>query len=376
MKFIVERAFLLKSLSHVQSIVEKSQTIPVLANVLMETIMENDGGKLYLHATDNEIEISEQIPVEVSEGGKITVVAHLLYDIIKKLPEGSQVEISLNPEENVMKIKSGKAKFSLPTLPAEGFPLMQQEPSAKTFTLTTAELQGLIERTQFAVSVEETRYNLNGIYLHEFQEEGKEKRLKAVATDGHRLACVEMKLPKEAEDLPGIIIPRKTISEINKLAGEILQDVTISISQNQIRFSLGDVVLTSRLIDGTYPDYQRVIPVGNDKVMITDAEELKKVVDRVSVVSEKTKAIKMALKRSSVMVYASNVDEGSAEDEIEASYDQETMDIGFNYRYLLEILGQIKSTKVRFTLMDGTAPVIVQDVEDPSALYVLMPMRV
>jgi DNA polymerase III subunit beta len=376
MKFIVERTNLLKSLAHVQSIVERRQTIPLLANVLLETASRGEKSSLVMRATDNEIEISENIDVQILEEGKITVSAHLLYDIVKKLPEGAQVELFVDEATSQMQVVSGKSRFSLPTLSADGFPLMMPEESAKVFTLTTAELQGMIERTQFAVSYEETRYNLNGIYFHEAVKEGKEALLKAVATDGHRLACVEMPLPKGAQGMSGIIVPRKTIAEINKLAGEMMQDIQVSITPNQIRFALGNAVLASRLIDGTYPDYERVIPTDNDKVLEVDAAELTRVVDRVAVVSEKTRAVKLHLKRGSVKVFASNTDEGSAEDEIEASYQCEPLEIGFNYRYMLDILALIKSGKARFLLLDSSSPALIQDVEDLSALYVLMPMRV
>ena len=246
--------------------------------------------------------------------------------------------------------------------------------SPTTNVLTTAELQGLIERTQFAISTEETRYNLNGIYLHE--KKGETPVLKAAATDGHRLATAEVALPKGAEGMPGVIIPRKTIGELTKLIAETAQDVTIWVSENQIRFSFGDVILSSRLIDGTYPDYDKVVPQGNDKFLEVDSAALTTVVDRVAVISEKSRGIKLSLKKGALVVSATSSDEGMAEDELEAGYDADSLEIGFNYRYLLDILAQVKGGTVRFSLLDGTSPVVIQDANDPSALYVLMPMRV
>ena len=372
-KFIAERADLLKSLSHVQNVVERRQTIPVLSNVLIEASVEN-GGSLAFKATDNELEISDKIAASVEEAGIITVSAHKLYDIVKKLPEGAQVQCTLNEENEQLTVTSGRSRFSLPTISAEGFPLMAFEETPFTFTLTTAELQGLIDRTQFAISTEETRYNLNGIYLHE--KKGETPVLKAAATDGHRLATAEVTLPEGAAGMPGVIIPRKAIGELTKLIAETSQDITIWVSQNQIRFSFGDVILASRLIDGTYPDYDKVIPTANDKALEVDSNALTTVVDRVAVISEKSRGIKLALKKGKLIVTASNADEGSAEDEIEAGYDSADLEIGFNYRYLLDILAQIKGGTVRFLLLDGSSPVIIRDANDVSALYVLMPMRV
>lgn len=372
-KFVIERDLLLKSLSHVQSVVERRQTIPILSNVLLEANNEN-GGTLLLRATDNELEISDKTQANVEKTGSITVSAHKLYDIVKKMSDGAQIECAYQEDTAQLMVKSGRARFALPTIPAEGFPTMALESAPFSFVLTTAELQGLIERTQFAISTEETRYNLNGIYLHE--KKGETPVLKAAATDGHRLATAEVALPKGAEGMPGVIIPRKTIGELTKLIAETAQDVTIWVSENQIRFSFGDVILSSRLIDGTYPDYDKVVPQGNDKFLEVDSAALTTVVDRVAVISEKSRGIKLSLKKGALVVSATSSDEGMAEDELEAGYDADSLEIGFNYRYLLDILAQVKGGTVRFSLLDGTSPVVIQDANDPSALYVLMPMRV
>ena len=207
-KFLIERDGLLKSLAHVQSVVERRQTIPILSNVLIDASAQN-GGLLSLQATDNEIEISDKVQAQVENEGNLTVSAHKLYDIVKKLPDGAQVECTLQEENGQLLVTSGRSRFSLPTISATGFPTMEVENTPFMFTLTTAELQGLIDRTQFAVSTEETRYNLNGIYLHE--KAGETAVLKAAATDGHRLATAEIALPKGAGGMPGVIIPRKTI---------------------------------------------------------------------------------------------------------------------------------------------------------------------
>lgn len=370
MKLVIERSLLLKGLSHVQSVVERRQTIPILSNVLIVTT----GGGLTLKATDNEIEICEDILAEVETPGAVTVPAHKLYDIVKRLPDGAQLSLSASDESNQLSIVSGRSKFALSTLPAEGFPSMTVEQTPFTFSVNASELLGLINKTSFAVSVEETRYNLNGIYFHE--KKGEVPVLSAVATDGHRLACAQMALPEGASGMPGIIIPRKTIAELSKLASENEGNISISLSANQIRFKLADVVLSSRLIDGTYPEYEKVIPSSNDKVLEADATVLSDVIERVSVVSEKSRGIKLSLTPALLQVFAASADEGSAEDEMDAGYEADPIEIGFNFRYLLDILSQMKSGSVKMKLNDGISPVVIQDAKDNTALYVLMPMRV
>lgn len=370
LKLTIERAALLKALKHTQSIVERRQTIPILSNVLIETGADS----IVIRATDNEIEIVEKVPATIEEAGAITVPAHKLCDIVSRLPDGAQIQLSVSPETNQLSLVSGRARFALSILPADGFPTMVQEDMPFTFTVAGTDLLGLIGKTGFAVSTEETRYNLNGIYLHE--KAGDAPALVAVATDGHRLASARIDLPEGAKNMPGIIIPRKTIGEISKLVGENDGEITVSLSANQIRFRLGDIVLASRLIDGTYPDYEKVIPVANDKTVEADTAVLAGVIERVSVVSEKSRGIKLSLTENLIRVSAAAVDEGSAEDEMDAAYTGEAMDIGFNFRYLLDILAQMKGGTVRMLMNDPNAPVILKDAADDKALYVLMPMRV
>ena len=367
MKITVEQETLLKALAHTQSIVERRQTIPILANVLLEAA----GESVSLKATDNELEISEKIPAKVEEEGAITVPAHKLYDIVRRLPDGAELSLAFSEEPNQVNIVSGRSKFALASIAPEGFPTMAREETPFSFDLAAEQLLALINQTSFAVSVEETRYNLHGIYLHE-----KEGALAAVAPDVHRLACAKTDLPNGAMDSPGVIIPRKTIGEVAKLAAENVENLHISLSANQIRFKMNEIELSSRLVDGTYPDYEKVIPANNDKVLEADAKALANVIERVSVVSEKSRGIKLSVRENLLQVSATAVDEGSAEDELDAVYKGEELDIGFNFRYLLDILAQIKGQNVKMLLQDGVSPVILQDAADSSALFVLMPMRV
>lgn len=370
MKLVIERNLLLKALAHTQSIVERRQTIPVLANVLIEAT----GSSVLLKATDSEIEIQENISANILEQGAVTAPAHKLYDIVNKLPDGCELTLSLNEENRVLSLVAGRAKFSLPTLPAEDFPTLQQAELPYHFELASSELLYLLNKTSFAISLEETRYNLNGIYLH--AKEGETPLLAAVATDGHRLALSSVSLPVGATGMPGVIIPRKTIAEITKLAGESENNLDISLSNNQICFRLGSVILLSRLIDGTYPDYEKVIPNANDKVLLVDADNFAKVVSRVSVIQEKSRGIKLSLQTNVLTVFIDVTDEGAAEDELEVSYENEAFEIGFNFRYLLDILSQLKGVTARLVLKDSSSPIIVEDSAQSGALFVLMPMRV
>jgi DNA polymerase III subunit beta len=374
MKLTIERGALLKALGHIQSVVERRNTIPILANVLLEA----SKNKLALTATDMDLAIVETTAAEVAKTGTTTVQAHTLYDIVRKLPEGSQVGLDSGDDakSGQVHLRAGRSTFTLASLPADDFPKMAGGDLPNSFELASADLRGLIDRTRFAISTEETRYYLNGIYLHGTQSNGM-KVLRAVATDGHRLARVEMPLPNGAENMPGVILPRKTVLELRKLLDETQGTVAMSLSDTRVRFAIDDVVLTSKLIDGTFPDYERVIPANNDKVLEVDCKIFAEAVDRVATIStEKSRAIKMALGKGQLTLTATSPDAGSATEELEARYSASPIEIGFNARYLLDIAQQIEGEGARFQMSDAASPTIVQDTADPSALYVLMPMRV
>lgn len=372
MKFTIERASLLKTLSHMQSIVEKRNTIPVLSNVRIEALES----EISFKATDMDTEITEIAEATVSETGATTAPAHMLYDIVRKLSDGSDVEITFPDEKGQLTIASGRSKFSLSTIGVEDFPVISGDALPISFMMEKEELKDVIDRTKFAVSTEETRYYLNGVYMHA-KKEGEAKVLRVVATDGHRLACVESPLPQGAENLAGVIIPRKTVTEVRKLLDDNGADnITVSMSENKVRFAFNDVTLTSKLIDGTYPDYERVIPTDNDKNLELGVKDLASAVDRVSVVAERTRAIKMITGSSKVTIATSSPDLGSASEEVEAKYEGDSIEIGYNFRYLLDILNEIKGDSVRVSFTDGTSPSVIHDTSDSSAIYVLMPMRV
>ncbi|MBQ8465490.1 MAG: DNA polymerase III subunit beta [Alphaproteobacteria bacterium] len=372
MKFIIERATLLKTLSHVQSIVEKRNTIPVLSNVKIEALADGISFK----ATDMDTEITEIVDAKIQEQGATTAPAHMLYDIVRKLSDGSEIELTFPDDKGQLTISSGKSKFSLSCIGVEDFPVISGDALPINFIMTVNELKSVIDRTKFAVSTEETRYYLNGIYMHA-KTTGATSVLRIVATDGHRLACVESPLPQGAENLNGVIIPRKTIAEIRKLLDDTsVEEAKISMSDNKVRFTLEDVTLTSKLIDGTYPDYERVIPTDNDKSLEVSVKDLATAVDRVSVVAERTRAIKMITGNNHVIITTSSPELGSAQEELDASYAGEVLEIGYNFRYLLDILAEITGEKVKISFADASSPSVIHDISDSSAVFVLMPMRV
>ncbi len=374
MKFTAERATLLKALAHVQSVVEKRNTIPILANVMIAV----RDGKLTLTATDMEIAVVEEVAAQSSRNGACTAPAATLYEIVRRLPEGVEIEFDHPGGDAPVKLRAGRYATSLVALPIDDFPSMTAGTLPHKFALGGQTLRALIDRTRFAISTEETRYYLNGIYMHATESDGQ-KVLRAVATDGHRLARVEEPLPPGAGGMPGVIIPRKTVNELRKLLDEVSGDVDIALSDTRIQFRVGTILLTSKLIDGTFPEYERVIPRDNEKVLRVSSADFAQAVARVAAISsERSRPVKMSLARDLLVLSAASAEQGSATEELDADrvkYEAGPLEIGFQARYLNDITDQIKGD-VEFRFSDGAAPTIVQDAGDASALYVLMPMRV
>ena len=371
MKFSIDRAALLRSLNHVQSAVEKRNTIPILSNVLMKA----DDGVLSLSTTDMDMEINESVAAQVKTAGSTTAPAGTLFDIVKKLPDDSEVEVSLDDSGNQMTVKAGRSNFKLSCLPVADFPELSQGDMPTSFSVPANDLRALIDRTKFAMSTEETRYYLNGIYIHAAEQEGV-KVLRAVATDGHRLARFEMPLPSGAENMPGVILPRKAVAELRKLVEEAGDSIQIGLSESKVRFNFDHIVLTSKLIDGTFPDYQRVIPQGNDKVVEVNPKSFSSAIDRVSTISDgKSRAVKITFEGKTMTLSANSPEAGSATEDLEVN-GNDNMEIGFNARYLMDITSQIEGDGCRLTLADAASPTIIEDTGDASSLYVLMPLRV
>lgn len=371
MKATIERAKLMNALSHIHGVVERRNTIPILSNVLIEV----KNNILLLTATDMEIAEIESTDCNSEQNGSITTPAHMLHDIVKKLPDGSYVEIE-SLEGRKLEIKSNRATFSLMCLPPEDFPDVNSGDFPEGFFMDAKDLKRLIDKTLFSVSTEETRYYLNGIYLHTVRDNDIDV-MRAVATDGHRLSRLSANLPPNASGMDGVIVPRKTVIELRKLLDLEEGNIKIQISKTKIRFSVGQVVLTSKLLDGTFPDYERVIPEGNTKELYLNTSDFTEAVDRVSTVStDRTRAIKFILTSGALTISAENPEQGSAVEKMNVDYSGDDIEIGFNSRYLLDIAKQITGEEMKFLMADKLSPTIICDNGDETALYVLMPMHV
>lgn len=372
MKVTLERTHLLRSLTHVHRVVERRNTIPILSNVLLKA----EGGTLMLKATDLDLEIVEHVPAMVATPGATTVPAHVFYEIVRKLSDGAEVSLATTEDGMTLELISGRSRFQLQMLPESDFPDITAGEFSHKYSAKAESFKRLIDRTQFAISTEETRYYLNGIYLHTI-DEGAGEMLRAVATDGHRLALAEMAAPSGASGMPGIIVPRKAVSEIQKLLDDPEAEIAIEVSESKIRLSVNGVLLTSKLIDGTFPDYQRVIPKGNDIVLEADKDSFAEAVDRVSTISsERGRAVKMIIEQDKLELIVSNPDSGTASEELMVACETDRLEIGFNARYLLDIASQLQSENAVFRLADSNAPTLIEDKNGEATLYVLMPMRV
>lgn len=373
MQLIIERGALLKALGHVQNVVERRNTIPILSNVLLSA----DGSQVSFSATDLDMEIVDSAEAIVAVPGQITAPAHTLYEIVRKLPDGADVELRYQAGDDPrLTVQAGRSRFALPVLPAGDFPVMSGDHDGATYALLKEDLKRLIDKTRFAVSTEETRYYLNGLFLHTLTEDGS-GYLRAVATDGHRLALAEMPAPDGSMGSAGVIIPRKTIDQARRLLDDGTGYVELTVSPAKIRFNFGTAALTSKIIDGSFPDYGRVIPKNNDKLMRIDTGILSRAVDRVSTISaEKSRSVKMAIEPGRLTLTVRNIEAGQAVEEAEIDYDSDALEIGFNARYILDVMGQIAGEQVELRLNDAASPTLVLDTADQGVQYVLMPLRV
>ena len=372
MEFIVDQTNFINSLSHVQNVVERRQTIPILANVLINA----RGNQLILETTDMDIHINETVDADVRVDGAITVGAQTLHDIVRKLPDGAQISAKYSQDTGRLQLQSGRSRFTLQTINADEYPVMNAGDFPHSFALDSKILKNMIDKISLAISTEETRYYLNGIYVH-VHDGTSEKKLRGVATDGHRLARFETDLPTGAENMDGIIIPRKAVTELRKLIDNIDDEIQIEISSSKIRFTFAHVAFTSKLIDGSFPDYERVIPDNNDKLLAINTKSLYDAVDRVAIISiERMRAVKLHISNGQLQLSVSSKDQGDAEEEIEVIFDYDDLEIGFNARYLTDILKQINSDSVDLLLNDSSAPVIINQHDNNDVLYVLMPMRI
>jgi len=374
MKFAIERAVLVKAIAQAQSVVERRNTIPILGNVLIEATPEG----VTFRATDLDTEIVDRAPAQVERPGATTVSAVMLNEIARKLPDGALVAMSLDAATARLTVQAGRTTFSLATLPREDFPVMASSEYASNFSAPAGALKRLFDKSQFAVSNEETRYYLNGVYMHVASgEDGP--RLRCVATDGHRLARIDGPLPEGAEDMPGVIVPRKTVAELLKLLGQAgaEEPIAVSVSETKCRFATPQVTLTSKVIDGTFPDYARVIPQQNARRLEVDAGDFARAVDRVATVSsERSRAVKLTIDEDRLVLSVHAPDAGAAEEELAVAYGDGPLEIGFNAKYLKEIADQVDHENAVFLFNGPGDAALIREGGDTSAVYVVMPMRV
>ncbi len=371
MKLSISRETLFKNLKYAQAVVEKRTSIAILSNVKLVAA----DNQLTMTATDNDIAIQGKCEAFVDDNGATTVNAQKFFEIVSKIPEGVMVNIELTDNGNRMAITAGKAKFSLACLSAEAFPDMSTVDGGTSFTMSGNELKRLLSKSVFAASTDDTRAYLNGIYLH-IANTDDGQNLRAVATDGHRLAQVDNTVPEGAADMPSVILPRKTVGELRKLAeGE--EQISLTITEKKIQAEAGDLVFTSKVVDGTFPDYDRVIPKDNNANMDVSRRSLMAAVDRVAILShEKSRSVRFALSNDNLLITANNPDQENAAEELKVNYGSDGLEIGFNARYVADIGQQAEGDDLQFCFKDGASPVIVTDPTDNAALFVVMPMRI
>lgn len=366
MKFAINREDLLQPLNVVVGVVERRQTLPILANVLLSL----EGKKLSVLGTDLEVELIGRVELESADTeGQVTVPARKLYDICKSLPEGSAIK--LRTDEQKLLVESGRSRFTLATLPAGDFPSIDDEQGQIEFSLSQAKLKHLIDRTSFAMAQQDVRYYLNGMLFEVTPE-----TLRLVATDGHRLAMCTLEGVDEIKESRQVILPRKGVIELSRLLNQQDDEIKLSVGGNHLRAETSQFKMTSKLVDGKFPDYDRVLPLGGDKIFSGDREEMRQSFARAAILSnEKYHGVRLLLSDDTLEILASNPEQEHAEDTIGVSYSGEKLEIGFNVNYILDVLSVIDDATVKMTLSDANSSVLIEESKANDSVYVVMPMR-
>ena len=371
MKFKITKLNFFKTLSHLQGIVDKKNSLPILANILIEA----KNNTLILSSTDMDISIIEKISCNVMEDGATTINSQILYDIVRKIDDNSEIEIISN-NGKLLTLRSDGSRFSLACLPKEDYPIIEQDNSGIEINISPKILFKLIDKTKFAISNEETRYFLNGLYFN-VTNENDNNILTLVGTDGHRLAKFSHSIDRKIDNLSGVIIPKKTIYELSKLLSETDNNIKISISSNKILFIIGDIIFISKLIDGSFPDYKRVIPNDNSNILKINRNKLLSAVDRVSTIAnEKSPVIKFKLLENILNLNTINNESSTASEDLNVEYNGDEIEIGFNSKYIMDIVNNLEDEEISIKLKDNTSPVIAKEDTNVNLVYVLMPMRV
>ena len=372
MRLSIERGALLKAVAQAQSVVERRNTIPILANVLIEA----DGNSVQFRATDLDIEVVDRAPAMVERAGSTTVSAVTLHEIVRKLPDGALVTLADDGTAGRLAVSAGRSNFNLATLPKEDFPVMANSEYAANFSAPAPVLRRLFDKSKFAISTEETRYYLNGVYFHVSDSDGA-RVLRAVATDGHRLARIDADLPEGAAGMPGVIVPRKTVLELQRLLSDKEGAIDMQFAGNQAKFSFDGMEFVTKLVEGKFPDYNRVIPRNHTNELILGRQTLLSSLQRTAIMtSDKFKGVRLNIEPGSLRVAASNAEQEEATDEIEIDYAGDAIEIGFNVTYLMDVLTNMSQDMVRFSLSDGNSSALITLPDSEDFKYVVMPMRI
>ena len=368
MNFKISRSLLFQSLTHFQSVVEKRNTIPILSNIKISARKN----LIRLIATDLSIQLSEEIVAEVTNEGEVTLPSQMIFDIIRKVPENTQIEVKKNDNDGKVFIFFNSSKFSLPYLPATDYPEIESEQSLHTFKIGSEKLRYLINDCKFSMGVDESRPYLNGVYMH-----SNENEIITVATDGHRLSKCSVKNESDNNGFDGVIIPKKTVNEIAKLLDEVDKNVVVEISRTKVQFTINNIQLISKLVNANFPDYETVIPGNNNLIVKCHTKAFAETIDRVSTISsEKFRTVKLQIQNNKCTVSSFGEEKSAGTEEIDVIYDGKNININFNARYLLEVLSIITSEKIKICFADNTAPTVLEgDTEDNNSLYLIMQMR-
>jgi DNA polymerase III subunit beta len=369
MHFIVKRNEFLKSLSHGQSVVERHTSIPILTHILIQA----KDNHILLSTTDLEISLIEKVQAQIIKEGSIAVPAHTLHELTRKVPDGENINIYYNDQSSQVELTSSNTIFNLSCLPSNNFPEIYSNQLPYKFEIPAKILSNTLNKCKISISKEESRYYLNGIFIHIYNN----KKFRVVSTDGHRLSLISMDIPKGAEKIPDVILPKKTILELLKLITQEEEKITVCMSELQINFIFKSSKLSSRLIDGTFPNYEKVIPLKNDKIILINTKNLLNAIDRVSVMAqEKERSIKIIIKDDTLKLLAASSDRGSASEEIVIRDQKYNIKIGFNAKYLIDILQQVTSDQIKLLIKDDNTAVLIKDLKDTNSFYVVMPMRI
>ena len=371
MQFIIKRDILLKSLNFVQGVVEKKNTLPILSNVLLQL----KDKKLSIVATDLDIIFYDLIvDLEAIEEGSTTTSAAILYDILRKISSNSKLNFQLK-SENKLSLKSDNADFNLLCLPTDNFPTFADNFEGKDVEINNNRFLKLLNKTKISISNDDTRHYLNGVFLHLTEANGR-NFLTGVATDSHRLSSSSLELDSENE-FSSLILPRKTVYQLCSLLSESTEKLRIQTSENKIKFSLGNIKLISKVIDGKFPDYKKVVPKNNDKILIVSSDEFIKSIERVASVSlDRKEGVKLSINKDNIQLSVNSANSGEGNEKIKANFNSDSLNISFNSKYLTDIASEVENKDLRINLKDSVSPVLIEDISDKNSYYVIMPMKI